>query len=70
MDKLLLKLGNKISLKRKKLGISQEEFANRIEMDRAYYSSIENGKHNISILQLKKIADGLHEKISDLLSDL
>ena len=70
MDITLIRLGNIIKEKRKKTGLSQENFANKIGIDRTYYSAIENGKHNLSILQIKKIADGLNIKISELLEDL
>lgn len=70
MNELLIKLGKIIKQKRKDIGISQENFAYKIGMDRTYYSSIENGKHNISILQIEKIANGLDITISELLQDL
>lgn len=70
MNELLIKLGNIIKEERKKTGLSQEAFTYKIGIDRAYYSSIENGKHNLSILQIKKIADGLNIKIKDLLKNL
>ena len=38
--------------------ISQEKFALSIDMDRAYYASVELGKRNISIENIKKIVDG------------
>lgn len=66
MNPLLIDLGNIIKEERKKTGLSQEAFAYKIGIDRAYYSSIENGKHNLSILQIKKIADGLNIKLKDL----
>lgn len=37
------------------LGCSQEQFANLIEMDRSYYASIEVGRRNVSLSNLKKI---------------
>ena len=55
----LVELGKKIREYRNKMGISQEDFALSIGMDRTYYSSVENGKHNITIMNLKKISDGL-----------
>ena len=39
--------------------LSQEKFALTIGMDRTYFSSVESGKRNISILNIKRIADGL-----------
>ena len=52
----------------KKMNISQEKFALSIGMDRTYYSSVEAGKRNIAIQNIKKIADGLGINISELMS--
>lgn len=37
---------------------SQENFALQIGMDRTYYASVELGHRNVSIQNIKKIADG------------
>ena len=63
-------LGDRIRKLRQKTGLSQEKFALKIGMDRTYYSSVENGKRNIAIINLKKIADGLEVSLSDLFKDL
>ena len=47
-------------------GLSQERFALLIDMDRTYYASVESGKRNISIQNIKKIADGFGISVSDL----
>lgn len=49
------------------LGCSQEQFANLVEMDRSYYASIEVGRRNVSLSNLKKIADGFQITISELM---
>lgn len=49
------------------LGCSQEHFANLIEMDRSYYASIEVGRRNVSLSNLKKIADGFQISIAELM---
>lgn len=49
------------------LGCSQEQFANLIEMDRSYYASIEVGRRNVSLSNLKKIADGFQISIAELM---
>lgn len=50
---------------REEMNISQEKFALSIGMDRTYYSSVEAGKRNVSIQNIKKIADGCKKKITD-----
>ena len=66
----LVELGKRIRKYRNKMGISQENFALQIGMDRTYYSSVEKGKHNITIMNLKKITDGLKITLSELLKDM
>ena len=62
--------GNRIRELRQKTGLSQEKFALKISMDRTYYASVENGKRNISIKNIQKIANGLNISISDLFVDI
>ncbi len=52
---------------RKKRGFSQEELANRAEIDRTYIGYIENIKYNITIMKLASIAQALEVTIFDLL---
>ena len=59
-------LGNKIRHYRNGLGISQEKFALQIGMDRTYFASVESGKRNIAIVNIKKISDGLGISLSEL----
>lgn len=47
-------LGERIKELRNKVGISQEKFALSIGMDRTYFASVEAGKRNISIINIKK----------------
>ena len=60
------RLGARIKELRVAMGLSQEKFALLIGMDRTYFSSVEAGKRNISIVNLKKIADGLEITLSEL----
>ena len=60
--------GKCIKTFRKETGLSQEKFALKIGMDRTYYASVESGKRNISIINIKKIADGFGISLSDLFS--
>lgn len=59
-------LGQRIQMLRKERDISQEKFALQIEMDRTYLASVEAGKRNVSICNIKKIADGLNVSLSEL----
>ena len=71
MDKnYLVKFGQRIRELRQKTGLSQEKFALMIGMDRTYFSSVESGKRNISLLNIKKIADGLEITVDQLFENL
>lgn len=52
-------VGKRIRDLRQAKGISQEAFALEIGLDRTYIASVENGKRNISIINLEKIWKGL-----------
>ena len=63
-------LGRRIRELRQKTGLSQEKFALKIGMDRTYFSSVEAGKRNIAIVNIKKLADGLGVTLSELFEGL
>lgn len=71
MEKEYLLLFGKIVRKlRMETGLSQEKFALKIGMDRTYFSSVELGKRNISLLNIIKIANGLDISIGKLFENL
>lgn len=71
MDKgYLILFGQRIRELRLKTGLSQEKFALMIGMDRTYYSSVESGKRNISLLNIKRIADGLDTSVNCLFENI
>ena len=55
MENIQLSFGSHIRKLRTEKGFSQEKFALSIGMDRTYYSSVEAGKRNVSIQNIKKI---------------
>ena len=63
-------LGKRIRELRQQTGLRQEKFALKIGMDRTYFASVETGKRNIAILNIKKIADGLSITLSELFEGL
>lgn len=67
-DQIKTVLGICVRTYRQRLGLSQEKFSLKIGMDRTYYASVEAGKRNISIENIKKIADGLEISLSELFS--
>lgn len=49
MDKLLKTFGLNIKLERIRLGLTQEEVAEKLDFSSVYISNVESGKHKISL---------------------
>jgi transcriptional regulator with XRE-family HTH domain len=62
----LIFLGQKIRSEREKLGISQEQLGKLAKAHRTYIGMIERGEKNITIFNLKKIAEALRLHVKDL----
>lgn len=62
---LLKEFGLKVQKRRKELGISQEELAYRAGFHRTYIGMIERAERNITLSNLKRLADALQMKIKD-----
>ena len=58
-------VGNRIKELRKRVGLSQEEFAFKCEMDRTYITSLERGKRNISLENLEKISKAFNMSLCE-----
>jgi restriction-modification system regulatory protein, putative len=67
---ITIKLGLRFKELRIKDGLSQEKFAMKVGLDRSYYASVEKGRRNISINNIKKIADALEISLSELFNGL
>lgn len=67
---LLRQLGRQIQLHRKQLGISQEEFASRIGLDRSYMGRIEQGRINLSFIKLYELCAALGTDLPTLLKNI
>jgi hypothetical protein len=59
-------LGNNIKLLRKKVGISQTQLANKIDVSQTHMSNIENGNTGISLSMACKIAHVLECSLDEL----
>lgn len=59
------KIGIRLRELRNTKGISQEKFSFVCELDRTYIASIEQGKRNVSIVNIEKIAKALDMTIYD-----
>lgn len=58
-------IGKRIKELRNRLGISQEELATLVELDRTYITSVERGKRNISIVNIEKLATALNVSLAE-----
>lgn len=60
-----MRVGLRVKQLRNKLGISQEELADRVGLDRTYITSVESGKRNISIINVEKLANCLNVSLAE-----
>jgi len=67
-DGLLISVGERVRLYRKRKQLSQVALSERSGIDRTYLSDIENGKRNISLLTLNNLANALDVPIEMLVS--
>ncbi|SCI39599.1 anaerobic benzoate catabolism transcriptional regulator [uncultured Blautia sp.] len=67
---IVKEFGERLKELRQNTGLSQEKFALKINMDRTYYASVEAGRRNISLENIKKIADGFEVSLSQLFENL
>ena len=62
----LKKIGLKLKILRSLKGFSQDDIANKLNVDKSYYSKIERGLTNPSILYLKHVSELFNISISEL----
>jgi len=61
------RLGDNIKKIRTRKGMSQGDICRTLDMDRGYMSAIENGKKNITIQQLERLAQAIGVSADKLL---
>ena len=68
-DQIIINIGREIGKRRRELGLTQEEFANKIGVSYGYYVKIEapNVPMRFSMETLLDICDGLGCKLKDLI---
>jgi len=67
MSQISKKLGQNIKKIRLRRKMSQGDICRKLDMDRSYMSAIENGKKNITIQQLERLAQALGVSVDKLL---
>jgi transcriptional regulator with XRE-family HTH domain len=63
-----IRFGRAIRRIREEQGINQEEAAERCGLHRTYYSGIERGVRNVSLVNLERVAKGLKTPLAGLFS--
>ena len=66
MENIRVRFGKALRQRRKKLGVSQEAFADMCELDRTYIGGIERGERNVALVNIEKLAKTLRISISEL----
>lgn len=64
------KLGQNILRLRKEKGLTQEQLANKAGISRCYLSDIENGKRQISLAIIERIARELGMSVGEMIDGL
>lgn len=62
----LTTLGRNIRKLRESHDLSQEDLADKADLDRTYIGSVERGERNVTILSAVKIAQALKTNVSEL----
>jgi transcriptional regulator with XRE-family HTH domain len=63
------RIGVIIRRHREARGFTQEGFADHIQMHRAYYGALENGKKNLQLSTLERVCDGLEVTMSEVIRE-
>ncbi len=67
MANVQVKFGEQLRTIRERIGISQEKLAELAGLHRTYISSVERGKRNISLVNIRQIADALNVDMAALM---
>jgi transcriptional regulator with XRE-family HTH domain len=60
------RFGSAVKGRRERLGLTQEEFAERARIHRTYLSDVERGTRNLSLVNIERVAEALGLKLSEL----
>jgi transcriptional regulator with XRE-family HTH domain len=66
---VLVAFGRAVQARRSSLDLSQEELADRAEVDRSYMSSIERGVQNVGLVIAAQLARALDTTLADLFTE-
>ena len=66
MEEVRIRFGKVLRQRRRKLGVSQEAFADLCGLDRTYVGGIERGERNVALVNIEKLARALRISLSEL----
>jgi transcriptional regulator with XRE-family HTH domain len=66
-ENILIQFGEKVRVKRKERGLSQEQLAHNANLHRTYIGMIERAEKNITLINIEKIAKALDVAVHELL---
>jgi transcriptional regulator with XRE-family HTH domain len=66
MEDVRIRFGKKVRQLRRKLGVSQEAFADMCGLDRTYMGGIERGERNLGLVNINKVAAAFRISLAEL----
>jgi transcriptional regulator with XRE-family HTH domain len=63
------RLGRAIRRRREAMKLSQDDFADRIDMHRSYYGFLERGEKDLQLSTLQRVCTGLGVRISEVIAE-
>lgn len=63
------RIGAALRKRREELDVSQEDLAERVQMHRTYYSSIERGLKNVRVETLERVCQALKVRMWEVMKD-
>lgn len=69
-QKILETFGFNFKMYRTKLKLSQDDIIEKTGFSQSYISNIENGKHNLSLINALKLSDAVGKNIESMLKEI
>ena len=66
MEDVRIRFGKRVRLLRRKLGVSQEAFAEMCGLDRTYMGGIERGERNLGLVNISKACTAFRISLAEL----
>ena len=63
------RFGDSVRTRREKLGLTQEDLAEKAGIHRTYLSDVERGSRNVSLVNIERLARSLGLRIADLFAE-